>query len=301
MTHSPTHPSSDKKRLSPPKDWPKELRPHLVVRDKPGPDSFYGISHNGVSAVAALHKCSTRDAMFFCLEQDVWPLRFTNNRGFFSSAEQAALIKSRAAIIGCGGLGGHMALLLVRAGVGGITLCDYDSFDESNLNRQAFCREDRIGMNKAWAGAEEIRLTASHVAVEVHASVADAATLPAILRGADVAADCLDDLDAKRLLEKHALSMGIPFVHGAIAGAEAFALASRPGGTEALSLLYGDKTIPKNAAAEYRLGVPTPVPFAASLMQALLILRLLTGKPFEPANLLWHFDLAVPELELLRF
>lgn len=288
-----------------PEGWDAIITPFLRKESSPGPGTFFSISAQGIANLAARLGIAAGETMAACLKHDIWPLRFKNNRGFFSHAEQARLLRSRAAIIGCGGLGGHVALLLARMGIGSLSLCDFDSFDESNLNRQAFCREDRLGMNKALAAKEELALIASHMRVTAHTAPATQAALPAILSGADIAIDCLDSIATRKMLEQFALEKGMPFVHGAIAGLEAFALASFPDAgkenRDAIRRLYGDKDIPKSETAEYRLGVPSPTPLAAALLQVILAVRILTNKPVLPLNALWHFDVSVPELEVLKY
>lgn len=282
-------------------DWPESIASLLRLEQNPGPGPFHSISSQNLGKIALQLGISVREAMLRALGHGVWPLRFKNNRGVFTAEQQAALLRSKAAIIGCGGLGGHVALLLARAGVGSLCLCDPDVFEESNLNRQAFCREDRIGVNKAEAGREELLLVASHAEISAVSAKADAKNLPGILDGADIAIDCLDDIATRLLLEKAAHAAGMPFVHGAIAGCEAFALASTPSQGSAVARLYGEKGAPGASAAEFRLGVPTPTPAAAALLQVLLAIRLLAGVKIEPPNALWHIDLALPELLLLRY
>ena len=48
------------------------------------------------------------------------------------------LSKSRVAIFGIGGVGGHAVDALVRSGIGEIDLIDNDKFSISNINRQIF-------------------------------------------------------------------------------------------------------------------------------------------------------------------
>ena len=84
--------------------------------------------------------------------------RYRAQRGSLTSMEQAALLKSTVTVIGAGGLGGAVCLLLARTGVGCIIVCDGDSFDESNLNRQMLANMTRIGTNKALAARDEIAL-----------------------------------------------------------------------------------------------------------------------------------------------
>ena len=61
--------------------------------------------------------------------------RYERNR-IFSREQQEELSEKKAAVIGCGGLGGYAIEMLARAGVGHIKVCDGDVFDETNLNRQ---------------------------------------------------------------------------------------------------------------------------------------------------------------------
>ena len=88
--------------------------------------------------------------------------RYERNR-IFSRVQQEELSEKKAAVIGCGGLGGYAAEMLVRAGVGHIRVCDGDVFDETNLNRQVLCTEKNLGKNKAEAAVERINSINSEV------------------------------------------------------------------------------------------------------------------------------------------
>ena len=156
------------------------------------------------------------------------------------------LLGARVLLAGCGGLGGHVAGLLARLGVGAFVLCDPDSFTESNLNRQAFCTESTLGLPKAEVAAQAVRDMAGHADVVPHVLAVTADNLPALLDGVDVALDCLDSVADKSLLENACLRAGVSFVHGGVlrhegmvfrnvperdtasAGAPAGALGSRP-------------------------------------------------------------------------
>ena len=75
--------------------------------------------------------------------------RYERNIGAITEAEQELLLKKRAAIVGCGGLGGYIAEFLARLGLGHLTLIDGDAFTVSNLNRQILSLETNLGQNKA--------------------------------------------------------------------------------------------------------------------------------------------------------
>jgi len=77
--------------------------------------------------------------------------QFIRNLGIMSEAEVEKLQQTTIAIAGCGCIGGFSAELLVRMGIGKITLADPDTFDLSNINRQCAATHLTIGMSKVVA------------------------------------------------------------------------------------------------------------------------------------------------------
>jgi len=80
---------------------------------------------------------------------------------------QARLKKSRALVVGAGGLGSPVLMALAGAGVGHLTLVDHDTVSSSNLNRQFLYTVADIGRPKATIARE--RLLAYHPDIEVTA------------------------------------------------------------------------------------------------------------------------------------
>lgn len=68
------------------------------------------------------------------------------------------LAAARVAVFGLGGVGSHVAEALCRAGVGRLTLVDFDTVCVSNINRQLLALEDTVGRPKALVMAERLRL-----------------------------------------------------------------------------------------------------------------------------------------------
>ena len=60
-------------------------------------------------------------------------------------------------IVGVGGVGGEVAVLLARAGVGRLRLIDFDVVDETNINRQAVAYTNTVGKKKTDVLAEIIK------------------------------------------------------------------------------------------------------------------------------------------------
>jgi molybdopterin/thiamine biosynthesis adenylyltransferase len=77
--------------------------------------------------------------------------RFERNLGFMSESDRDLLVNSTVSIAGAGGDGGMLAVELARMQVGSIRLADPDPFEIENINRQAVCTDDTMGVNKAEA------------------------------------------------------------------------------------------------------------------------------------------------------
>lgn len=90
----------------------------------------------------------------------------TRNLGFVTKAEQAALRDGAVFVAGVGGMGGACFLSLVRAGVGRFAVCDIDTFELSNLNRQVFAFTDTVGQDKAEAACAAARRINPDVQIE---------------------------------------------------------------------------------------------------------------------------------------
>ena len=56
------------------------------------------------------------------------------------------LTHSSVLIVGLGGVGGYAAEMLMRTGVGNLTLVDADNVAESNINRQLIALRSTVGM-----------------------------------------------------------------------------------------------------------------------------------------------------------
>jgi molybdopterin/thiamine biosynthesis adenylyltransferase len=74
---------------------------------------------------------------------------FQRNLGIFDEAEQEKIRNARVVIVGCGGIGGTLAVVLARSGVGHLVLMEPDTYTPTNMNRQINCYSDTLGTNKA--------------------------------------------------------------------------------------------------------------------------------------------------------
>ncbi len=274
------------------------LRPH--VRAKYQTESASGtqetlfVSLEGIRLWAASCGLPLRAAMVELLGQNVWPERFRRNFGLLAAQDLARLLQGSALVLGCGGLGGHVAELLARSGVGSIRLVDNDVFDESNLNRQRFCSERVLGQPKASVVLDALGDVASHVQAEALRVVAQEDNLPDLVAGMDVALDCLDNITAKTALERAALAAGVPFIHGSVLREEGFCYAN-PGPQARLEELYPQGQSAHELDHARREGVGALAPASVACLMVKLALRSML-RP-NTSSALFHLDLSVPEME----
>jgi sulfur carrier protein ThiS adenylyltransferase len=120
-------------------------------------------------------------------------------------AMRGRLKASHVAIIGCGGLGSNAAAMLVRCGVGELTLVDFDLVEESNLNRQMFFR-DQLGMPKTEALRETLERINPDVLLRIHQECVTAENLVEFVGGADVIIEAADRAEVKAMIANTALT-----------------------------------------------------------------------------------------------
>jgi molybdopterin/thiamine biosynthesis adenylyltransferase len=131
---------------------------------------------------------------------------------------QEKLTESRALIIGAGGLGSPAALYLAASGVGHLTICDFDTVDITNLQRQIIHITDSLGMNKALSAQSTLRQLNPEVQVEAIQQKADEDQLRALVKAADVVLDCSDNFATRYCLNQLCVQEKKPLVSGAAIG-----------------------------------------------------------------------------------
>lgn len=159
-----------------------------------------------------------RDVEITALKNGICPSRYQRNIGTIGIQGQIKLLGSRAAVIGCGGLGGWIIEMLARAGVGEIVMIDPDFFDDNNLNRQLFSTEENIGKPKALAAADRVAAVNSVVDTFAWVTFLDEKNGRELIEGSSVVIDALDNNRSRRNASIVCRELGIPFVHGAIGG-----------------------------------------------------------------------------------
>ncbi|MBO5832245.1 MAG: tRNA threonylcarbamoyladenosine dehydratase [Alistipes sp.] len=125
-------------------------------------------------------------------------------------------------VVGVGGVGAYAAEMIVRAGVGRMTIADADKVSESNINRQLVALHSTIGREKCDILAERLKDINPELQLTiVNRFIKDSET-DALLDSDkfDYVVDAIDTLSPKLALIKGSLDRGIPLVSSMGAGAK---------------------------------------------------------------------------------
>jgi adenylyltransferase/sulfurtransferase len=130
-------------------------------------------------------------------------------------AGQQRLLQSHALIIGLGGLGSPVAMYLATAGVGQLTLADFDTVELSNLQRQIAHTEADIGRAKVDSAADTVRALNPEVTVSTLKTRLEGDTLREAVRAADVVIDASDNFPTRFAINRACVAEQTPLVSGA--------------------------------------------------------------------------------------
>ncbi|MVM31665.1 molybdopterin-synthase adenylyltransferase MoeB [Spirosoma sp. HMF4905] len=132
------------------------------------------------------------------------------------SAGQLRLKNSRVLVVGAGGLGCPVLLYLTAAGVGTIGVIDPDRVDLSNLQRQVLYTTDEIGKPKAKIAVNHLNRLNPDITFDTYTMSLDISNARAIINAYDIVVDCTDNFKVRYLVNDICVTMGKPFVYGAI-------------------------------------------------------------------------------------
>jgi molybdopterin/thiamine biosynthesis adenylyltransferase len=136
----------------------------------------------------------------------------------FGKEGQRKLRQSHVLIAGVGGLGSPVAIYLTCAGVGKLTLVDWDAVELSNLNRQILHGEADVGEKKVISAAQKLEKLNSTVEVNSLPVKITAENFAGLLGGVDLVMDCMDNMATRFILNEGCVKAGIPLIHGGIYG-----------------------------------------------------------------------------------
>ncbi len=129
---------------------------------------------------------------------------------------QKRLKNAKVLCVGAGGLGSPALLYLAAAGVGTLGVIDFDTVDESNLQRQIIHGQSDIGRPKAESARDSIKEINPYVTVVVHETQLDSDNALQIFAQYDLIVDGTDNFATRYLVNDACVLLGKPYVWGSI-------------------------------------------------------------------------------------
>ncbi|MDQ7903441.1 adenylyltransferase/sulfurtransferase MoeZ [Phytohabitans sp. ZYX-F-186] len=129
---------------------------------------------------------------------------------------QKRLKNAKVLCVGAGGLGSPALMYLAAAGVGTLGIIDFDTVDESNLQRQIIHGQSDVGRPKAESAAESVREINPYVNVVIHNTSLDRDNVREIFSQYDLIVDGTDNFATRYMVNDAAVLLGKPYVWGSI-------------------------------------------------------------------------------------
>ncbi len=135
--------------------------------------------------------------------------RFKRINALLGDGSMEKLRNATVMVVGCGAVGSFAVEALARSGIGHIVLVDFDTVEESNINRQIFALSSTVGMPKVDVAAARVRDINQDADVRAINTFFDEKTRIDVQP--DFVIDAIDTLDSKIALYKWCVAHNVPF------------------------------------------------------------------------------------------
>lgn len=160
---------------------------------------------------------------------------------------QETLKQSKMLIVGLGGLGCAASQYLATAGVGHLTLLDFDTVSLSNLQRQVLHDDSRLAMPKVDSAKLSLQRLNPHIQIDTINAKLSTEKLAEIIPHFDVILDCTDNVEIRNQLDQVCQQAKVPLVSGAAIRLEGqvtvFTYQENTPTYRTLSQLFGENTL----------------------------------------------------------
>ena len=191
---------------------------------------------------------------------------------------QEKLLRSHAAIVGCGALGSLQAEGLARAGVGRLSIIDRDYVEAGNLQRQFLFDETDAAQSLPKAAAAERRLKQINSTVRIDGIVADVnpGNIGELFAEIDLILDGTDNFETRFLINDYAVRHGVPWIYGAAVGSYGISMPIIPVRTACFRCIYPEPPPHPQPTCE-TAGILSPATGMVASWQLGSALKILSG------------------------
>lgn len=137
-----------------------------------------------------------------------------------ASHQRSPAIKgAKVLMVGAGGIGCELLKTLALSGFEEIHIIDMDTIEVSNLNRQFLFRQSHVGQSKAKVARDAVLRFRPHISItSYHANVKDPDFNVDFFKQFNVVLNGLDNLDARRHVNRLCLASDVPLVESGTTG-----------------------------------------------------------------------------------
>lgn len=213
---------------------------------------------------------------------------------------QRRLLRSRALIVGLGGLGSPAAMYLAASGVGHLALVDFDHVELSNLQRQIIHGTSDVGRHKVQSARDRLLELNPDIIVTALPRALDDEELAQEAALADVVLDASDNFETRFELNRACVNSQTPLVSGAAIRMEAQVTVFEPARPDSpcYRCLYADEPGAGESCAAF--GVLAPLLGVIGSLQAVEALKLLLGIGSSLTGRVMLFDASQMEWRMVR-
>ncbi|MCW2707167.1 MAG: adenylyltransferase/sulfurtransferase MoeZ [Frankiales bacterium] len=129
---------------------------------------------------------------------------------------QKRLKNAKVLAVGAGGLGSPTLMYLAAAGVGTLGIVEFDTVDESNLQRQIIHGQSDIGRSKAESARDSVKEINPLIDVVIHETRLDNDNVMEIFSQYDLIVDGTDNFATRYMVNDAAFFLNKPYVWGSI-------------------------------------------------------------------------------------
>lgn len=133
----------------------------------------------------------------------------------FDFEGQEALKDARVLVVGLGGLGCAATQYLAGAGVGHLTLLDFDTVSVSNLQRQTLHSDATVGQPKVISARDALTRINPYIVITPVNALLDDSEIHALIAEHDLVLDCTDNVSIRNQLNAGCYAARVPLVSGA--------------------------------------------------------------------------------------